>query len=59
MRRAEKGLKEGLREFIPIDNHRASEVGHLREGLGTFKIRRPKGQEGYPKVTVREKAHMN
>ena len=31
-----KGLTEGLREFIQIDNHRALEVGHLREGMGKF-----------------------
>ena len=49
-----KGLTEGLREFIQIDNDRALEVGHLREGLGTFKVRRPKGPEGHPEVTVRE-----
>ena len=49
-----KGLTEGLREFIQVDNHRALEVGHLSEGLGTFTVRRPKGSEGYPEVTVRE-----
>ena len=49
-----KGLTNGLREFIKIDTHRALEVGHLREGLGSFKVRRPKAQEGYPEVTVRE-----
>ena len=48
------GLTKGLREFIKIDNHRTLEVGHLNEGLGSFKERRPKGQEGYPQVTVRE-----
>ena len=49
-----KGLTEGLRSFTQVDNHRAFEVGHLREGLGSFKVRRPKGEEGYPEVTVRE-----
>ena len=49
-----KGLTEGLREYIQVDNHRALEVGHLNEGLGTLKVRRPKGQERYPEVTVRE-----
>ena len=49
-----KGLTNGLREFIKIDNHRALEVRHLSEGLGTFKVRRPKGSEGFPEVTVRE-----
>ena len=49
-----EGLTNGLREFIKIDNHRALEVGHLNEGLGTLKVRRPKGSEGYPEVLVRE-----
>ena len=49
-----KGLTEGLRTFIQVGNHRALEVGHLREGLRTFKVRRPKGQEGCPEVAVRE-----
>ena len=34
-----KCLTEGLRNFIQVDNHRALEVGHLRESLGSFKVR--------------------
>ena len=49
-----KGLTNGLRDFIKSDNHRAFEVGYLNEGLGKFKVRRPKGSEGYPELTVRE-----
>ena len=49
-----EGLTNGLREFLKIDDHRALEVGHLNEGLGTFKVRRPTGSEGYPEVAVRE-----
>ena len=49
-----KGLTEELREFIQVDNHCASEVGHLGEGLGTIKVRRPKGPEGHPEATARE-----
>ena len=49
-----KGLTEALRNFIQVDNHRALEVGHLREGLVSFKVQRPKGEEGYPEVLVRE-----
>ena len=49
-----KGLTVGLRKFTQVDNHRALEVGHLREGLGSCKVRRPRRQEGYPEVTVRE-----
>ena len=49
-----KGLTDGLREFIKIDNHRALEERHLKEGLGTFKMRRPKGQQGCPEVAARK-----
>ena len=49
-----KGLMEGLRNFIQVDNHSAQEVGHLSEGVGTFQVRRPKGEEGCPEVLVRE-----
>ena len=41
-----KGLAEGLRNFIQVGNHCALEVGRLREGLGSFNVRRPKGEEG-------------
>ena len=49
-----KGLTEGLREFINIDNERAFEVGYLNRGTGTFKVRKPKVPEGCLEVTVRE-----
>ena len=55
---SEKGAgrvsRRSLRNFIQVDNHRALEVGHLRGGLGSFKVRRPKGEEGNPEVPVRE-----
>ena len=41
-----KGLTEGLRNFIQVDNHRALEVAHLREGLGSFAVRRRKEKKG-------------
>ena len=49
-----EGLTKSSRNFIQIDNHRALEVGHLREGLGPLRVRRPKREEGYPEVLVRE-----
>ena len=49
-----KGLTEGLRNFLKVDNHRALEVGHLREGSRSLKVRRPKCEEGSPEVLVRE-----
>ena len=50
-----KGPADGLREFLEqFDNHRAPEVGHLKEGSGTFQTRRPKGQEGCREEAVRK-----
>ena len=51
-RGSRKGLTNGLRDFINIDNPRALEVRHVSEGLRTFRVRRPKGSEGCPEVTV-------
>ena len=49
------GLTEGFKNFfIKVDNHRALEVGHLREGSRSFKVRRPKCEEGSPELLVRE-----
>ena len=41
-----KGLTDGLREFIKVDNERGLDVGALRRGTGTFKVRKPKAPEG-------------
>ena len=39
-----RGLTDGLRDFIKVDNHRALDVGELHRGTGTFffKVRNPK-----------------
>ena len=34
-----KGLTDGLREFVDVDNERALDFGALRQGTGTFKVR--------------------
>ena len=49
-----KGLTDGLRDFSRVDNERALDVGALRRGTGTFKVRKPKVPEGCSDVTVRE-----
>ena len=49
-----KGLMEGLREFMKIDNERALDVGYLNRGPGTLEVRKPKVPEACPEVTVRE-----
>ena len=48
-----KGLTDDLREFIKVDNERALDVGELRRGTGTFKVRKPKALEGGSDVIVR------
>ena len=37
-----KGLTDGLRDFIKVDNERALDVGAPHRGTGTFKVRTPK-----------------
>ena len=37
-----------------MDSHLALEVGHLRKGVRSFKVRRPKVAEGNQEVPVRE-----
>ena len=45
---------QDLRNFIKVDNHCALAVGHPREGTRSFKVRRPKCEEGRPEVSIRE-----
>ena len=49
-----KGLTDGLRDIIKVDNNRALDVGELDRGTGTFKVRMPKVPEGGSDVTIRE-----
>ena len=49
-----RGLTDGLREFIQVDNERALDVGAPRRGTGTFKVRKPKAPEGGSDVIVRD-----
>ena len=44
-----KGLTEGLREFIQIDNHRPLEEGHLREGMGKFQSTKAERKRRIPR----------
>ena len=49
-----KVLTDGLRDFIKVDNERAVDVGELRRGTGTLKVRMPKAPERGSDVIVRE-----
>ena len=52
--RSRKGLTDGLREFMKVDNEGALDVGALRRSTGIFKVRKPKAPEGGSDVIVRE-----
>ena len=45
-----KGMMEGLRSFIEMDNHSALEVSHMRKALRPVKVQRPKFSEGCSEV---------
>ena len=49
-----EGLADGLRDVIRVDNNRALDVGELRRGTGTLKVRQPRVPEGGSDVIVRE-----
>ena len=55
--RSRKGLTQGLREFIEIDNQRAQEVRHLK-AWELFKVQRLKGSQGYIYVRPHRKREM-
>ena len=44
-----KGLTDGLREFIKVDNERALDLGSLSRGTGTFQVQKAKCQKGAQK----------
>ena len=46
--RSRKGIMEGLRNFIKVDNQCALD-GHLNEGMMPFEVGRPKFKERCPR----------
>ena len=54
MKAARKGIVEGLRNFIEVDNPCTLEVGQLNEGIRPFEVRRPKFKEGCTEASIRE-----
>ena len=48
--RSRKGIMDGLRSFIEMDNHKAVDVGHLHKGLRPFHVQMPNFSEVCPEV---------
>ena len=44
-----EGSHGGLRNFTQVDNHRALDVGHLREGVGSFKVTKAERRSRVPR----------
>ena len=49
-----KGLTDGLRDFIKVDNHGAFGCWRATRSTATFQVRKPKAPEGRSDVTIRE-----
>ena len=47
---------DGLRSFVKEDNHRAVDVGHLRQGTRPLPVQKPKYSEAFPEAAIREGA---
>ena len=52
-----KGLTDGLREFVKVDNERALDLGSVRRGTGTFQERKPNVPEGCLELIVRQNSN--
>ena len=52
--RNRKGLVEGLKNFIEVDNRSALDVGDLKKGTRSCEVRRPKCEEEGHDVSIRE-----
>ena len=54
--RIRRGIMDGLRRFIKADDHRAVDVGHLRQGTRSRKVQKPNFSEAFPEAAIREVA---
>ena len=54
--RNRRGIMERLRRFIQADNHRAVDVGHLRQGTRSLEVQKPEFSEAFPEEAIRKGA---
>ena len=47
---------DGLRNFIDVDNHKAVDVGGLRRGTKSIRVREPQFSDACPEAVTREGA---
>ena len=52
--RSRRCIMDGPRRFIKADNHRAVDVGHLRQGTRSLKVQKPNFSEAFPEAAIRE-----
>ena len=49
-----KGIMDGLRSFIEVDNRSAVDVGGLRRGSKSIQVKKPHFSEAFPEAVIRE-----
>ena len=54
--RSRKGIVDGLRKFIEVDNREAVNVGGLRQGTKSVKVVKPRFTADIPEAVIREGA---
>ena len=54
LEKSRKGMMDGLRKFVAVDNHEAVKVGGLRQGIQSFKVVKPKFTAYFPGAVIRE-----
>ena len=56
--RSRRGIMDGLRRFIESDNHSAVDVGDLRHGTKSVKVKKPQCREAFPEAAIRQGANV-
>ena len=54
--RSRRGIMDGLRSFIAVDNCSAVDVGGLRRGTISLPVQKPQFSEAFPGAIIREGA---
>ena len=48
--KSRKGIMDGPRNFIEVDNHSAVDVGGLRRGTKSIQLKKPQCSEAFPEA---------
>ena len=51
-----KGIMDGLRKFIEVDNHQTVNVGGFSQGTKAVQVLKPRFTDDFPEAVIREGA---